>query len=514
MNATSLLLEPLGADECERADRTRLVAGRRRSTRSCASGSRPPRRATRSSSRRCSRWCASTAGRRDRRPADDPRAAPGAHRLARRRRARRDGARLGRGRGLPPRRRRGARARRPCATTSSRISTTLVRKELIRSTPSTFPDDDGFRFRHLLIRDAAYESLPKATRAELHERFADWLGDGTTSSSATRSSATTSSRRPATGPSSTPPTPSASRSPRARGRAPRRGRPRALDRGDFHATQNLVDAHSRSSTALRAPHHDSRPRRRPRRDTADVDGRAGYRRLRRGRRARPALGTGLGVTAGPAGSLVVELARSRRGAAGARACRRPGGCRSRRARTRVGRRGAWHERRPQCDAPGREHLRAGSIDALPDVVFGSLPRRHVGASRLRGVPRDPRTSSTSTPRGQGRPSPRRFVPPRRAGRCGTVIASPAALRAAAHGRAALLGRWEWSDMPSGRPTSGSSLGCSRRPRRDRGGDAWRSERTVDASLSREHPRDWAVRLCSLGDPERALAVVEEAPRAR
>ena len=53
--------------------------------------------------------------------------------------------------------------------------TTLVRKELIRSTSSTFPQDEGYRFRHLLIRDAAYESLPKATRAELHERFADWL---------------------------------------------------------------------------------------------------------------------------------------------------------------------------------------------------------------------------------------------------------------------------------------------------------------------------------------------------
>ncbi|HEY6075280.1 MAG TPA: adenylate/guanylate cyclase domain-containing protein, partial [Gaiella sp.] len=52
---------------------------------------------------------------------------------------------------------------------------TLVRKELIRSTPPTFPEDEGFRFRHLLIRDAAYESLPKATRAELHERFGDWL---------------------------------------------------------------------------------------------------------------------------------------------------------------------------------------------------------------------------------------------------------------------------------------------------------------------------------------------------
>jgi class 3 adenylate cyclase len=53
---------------------------------------------------------------------------------------------------------------------------TLVRKELIRPDQSTFAGDEGFRFRHLLIRDAAYESLPKATRAELHERFADWLG--------------------------------------------------------------------------------------------------------------------------------------------------------------------------------------------------------------------------------------------------------------------------------------------------------------------------------------------------
>ena len=53
--------------------------------------------------------------------------------------------------------------------------TTLVRKELIRSTAPTFPEDEGYRFRHLLIRDAAYESLPKAIRAELHEQFADWL---------------------------------------------------------------------------------------------------------------------------------------------------------------------------------------------------------------------------------------------------------------------------------------------------------------------------------------------------
>jgi class 3 adenylate cyclase/tetratricopeptide (TPR) repeat protein len=51
----------------------------------------------------------------------------------------------------------------------------LVRKELIRPDQAYVPGDDGFRFRHLLIRDAAYDALPKATRAELHERFAAWL---------------------------------------------------------------------------------------------------------------------------------------------------------------------------------------------------------------------------------------------------------------------------------------------------------------------------------------------------
>jgi len=51
----------------------------------------------------------------------------------------------------------------------------LVKKELVRPERSDFEDDDAFRFRHLLVRDAAYESLPKTVRAELHQRFADWL---------------------------------------------------------------------------------------------------------------------------------------------------------------------------------------------------------------------------------------------------------------------------------------------------------------------------------------------------
>ncbi len=51
----------------------------------------------------------------------------------------------------------------------------LVRKELVRPDKGTLPGDDAFRFRHILIRDAAYEALPKSTRAKLHERFADWV---------------------------------------------------------------------------------------------------------------------------------------------------------------------------------------------------------------------------------------------------------------------------------------------------------------------------------------------------
>jgi class 3 adenylate cyclase len=53
--------------------------------------------------------------------------------------------------------------------------TTLVRRELIRPDRAQFAGDDAFRFRHLLIRDAAYDALPKGVRAGLHERFADWL---------------------------------------------------------------------------------------------------------------------------------------------------------------------------------------------------------------------------------------------------------------------------------------------------------------------------------------------------
>ncbi len=58
----------------------------------------------------------------------------------------------------------------------------LVRKELVRQEEEeelAFGDEPGeelrFRFRHQLVRDAAYEALPKHERARLHELFAGWL---------------------------------------------------------------------------------------------------------------------------------------------------------------------------------------------------------------------------------------------------------------------------------------------------------------------------------------------------
>src|SRR5262249_46091457 len=53
--------------------------------------------------------------------------------------------------------------------------TALVRRELVRPEKPQLAGEDAFRFRHALIRDAAYAALTKAARAELHEHFAVWL---------------------------------------------------------------------------------------------------------------------------------------------------------------------------------------------------------------------------------------------------------------------------------------------------------------------------------------------------
>lgn len=51
----------------------------------------------------------------------------------------------------------------------------LTRKELVSPDRSSLPGEDAYRFRHLLIRDAAYDAIPKADRASLHAAFAGWL---------------------------------------------------------------------------------------------------------------------------------------------------------------------------------------------------------------------------------------------------------------------------------------------------------------------------------------------------
>jgi class 3 adenylate cyclase/tetratricopeptide (TPR) repeat protein len=51
----------------------------------------------------------------------------------------------------------------------------LQRKEVVEPEGTVWIDEPVFRFHHVLIRDAAYRGLLKEARAQLHERFADWL---------------------------------------------------------------------------------------------------------------------------------------------------------------------------------------------------------------------------------------------------------------------------------------------------------------------------------------------------
>ena len=47
----------------------------------------------------------------------------------------------------------------------------LTTKQFVRPTVA---DEEYYRFGHAVIKDAAYRSLLKRTRAEIHERFVDW----------------------------------------------------------------------------------------------------------------------------------------------------------------------------------------------------------------------------------------------------------------------------------------------------------------------------------------------------
>jgi tetratricopeptide (TPR) repeat protein len=51
----------------------------------------------------------------------------------------------------------------------------LTRRGFVRAAPDASPGDDAYRFHHVLLRDAAYATLTKELRAELHEKVASWL---------------------------------------------------------------------------------------------------------------------------------------------------------------------------------------------------------------------------------------------------------------------------------------------------------------------------------------------------
>jgi DNA-binding SARP family transcriptional activator len=56
----------------------------------------------------------------------------------------------------------------------SRNLQTLVAKGLVQRGPGRTPHEE-YSFRHILIQEAAYRSIPKSLRAELHHRHGDWL---------------------------------------------------------------------------------------------------------------------------------------------------------------------------------------------------------------------------------------------------------------------------------------------------------------------------------------------------
>jgi class 3 adenylate cyclase/predicted ATPase len=52
----------------------------------------------------------------------------------------------------------------------------LTRKDMIRLTSAAFAGElVAYRFKHVLVREAAYRATAKKVRAALHERYADWL---------------------------------------------------------------------------------------------------------------------------------------------------------------------------------------------------------------------------------------------------------------------------------------------------------------------------------------------------
>ena len=257
----------------------------------------------------------------------------------------------------------------------------LLRKKLIfPEEQSSFPGEDGFRFAHLLVRDAAYRSIPKSRGPTCTSASPTGCcaRPASASSSSRRSSATTSSRRTGRAPSSGP--------------VDDRGRELASRAGSLlgHAGRRAF-ARSDMPAALEAARPLDLARDRGRPDAARADARA-LERVLDGRRADP--------RRGPAERADRDGARGRRPAARV----------VRAARARV----AAHRHRP-----GRRRRRAADDRAAGDrgllrarrrprararVALGRarLARARAGSARRRR-----RSSGRSRTRAQPTPCPRR-----------------------------------------------------------------------------------------------------------
>ena len=132
----------------------------------------------------------------------------------------------------------------------------LLRRDLIRPDASDVAGEEAFRFHHVLLRDAAYQMLPKETRAGLHERFAGWLDDHTGMADLDEFVGyhleQAHALRLELGPEDED---ARSMAGRAADRLSAAGK-RARDRGDFRASENLY----RRAAALRGPNDPLRAR--------------------------------------------------------------------------------------------------------------------------------------------------------------------------------------------------------------------------------------------------------------
>ncbi len=390
----------------------------------------------------------------------------------------------------------------------------LVRKEVVRPARAVISGDDAFRFRHLLIRDTAYEGLPKAVRAELHERFADWLDANVELVEQNEivgyhleQAARYRTELDAVDPSA------AELARRAADHLARAGRA-GLERGDLHATQNLM---RRAAGLADGPAE----RRRMIPDLADAlietrtNGEEVIRlldELAAGDEHDHALETVLRIRSDPTGPLDSLLARLDEShkvltdagdevGLGRAECARAwvywGACRMSDAHS------AWRR--------AREHLRsAGSRILARDVVFGLCLSAAFGGSDANAFLR--LLDELEDEAARAGPATSASLGSFRARwRYGMGEGESGAVRAALEAETVLLEQVGVVDIASGTferivmPMLEGDLGGMEE------GLRWRMERTVSTPLYHANSLAmWAVGLCMRGDAGQALAVVEEA----